>query len=500
MSMEWLWFSQACATSGIKMSQFSLPKNRRIPAYFFHGRLPLSIFIIYTILFSFVSYAAVIESGPDIQAAVALATTGDTIIVGPGNYDPFTVNKMLSIQGIGDPVVHARVQTPGITIRASRVNISGFQVKGVSEDADAKYNYYMDSLSTKGTSNQANLAVLNLPNAAILVEGKNVCIRNSSVRGAEVGVLVKDGDGISFWNCTFQGCDSGIELQDCNGGKIEFCRYSDNEKYGIYIEESRNIDLVNNDITTSKNIGAMLKKSSGCAIEENQFSGNWEGLVLWNSSFNYIRGNCADNNYYYGMLIASGSNNNTVLENSARDNGGGAVSIFGVGISVGNSSYNVIAGNELGKSLNGLELMDGSEFNIAYCNHIFENHNGIRADKTQNNLIYGNNLEQNLASAYDNASHNFWNASFGNYYSDYSGLDNDGDDIGDTPYWIPKGDSCVADWHPLVEPCNCSTIEPEAIKGNLRSYATYIPEDDTPYRIENDMIVISSKPPERWQF
>jgi nitrous oxidase accessory protein len=109
-------------------------------------------------------------------------------------------------------------------------------------------------------------------------------------------------------------------------------------------------------------------------------------------------------------------------------------------------------------------------------------------------------LEQNLASAYDNASHNFWNASFGNYYSDYSGLDNDGDDIGDTPYWIPKGDSCVADWHPLVEPCNCSTIEPEAIKGNLRSYATYIPEDDTPYRIENDMIVISSKPPERWQF
>jgi len=434
----------------------------------------------------------VIVASSDLQEAIERATPGDTVIVSAGDYEPFSVDKTLTIQGVGSPSARALTQTPAISIRADGVRIQGFEVEGVPKNQDDKFRYYMDQSSRKPWY------ILNQPNSGILVDGDDVVIEDVTVVGSEAGVLVKDARNFTIRNASFERCDSGLLLQDCDGGRMERCTYQECDKYGAYLEGCDGISIEENKAIENSGAGMMLKESTGCLVGENEFVENWQGLFLWNSSFCEIRENDADRNVYYGMVIASGSNN-TIVENRAIKTGGGEFGLQGIGISIQeNSTYNLVAGNVLEENLNGLDMTRGCRFNLILCNEISENSNGIRLDKNENNLVYKNNFKRNLISGYDNASHNFWNGSVGNYYDDYRGRDRDGDGVGDDPYWIPKGSSCTVDWRPLMQPAE-EEVDAEAAWEELARYATYNPTDDLPYKIESDMIVIGKKEPgDKW--
>ena len=87
--------------------------------------------------------------------------------------------------------------------------------------------------------------------------------------------------------------------------------------------------------------------------------------------------------------------------------------------------------------------------------------NGIYLWDSNNNLIYLNNFIDNADNVNSWTSTNKWNAKekinytynertwtsyMGNYWSDYTGTDANGDGIGDTPY------SVDGDRYPLMEP------------------------------------------------
>jgi len=88
---------------------------------------------------------------------------------------------------------------------------------------------------------------------------------------------------------------------------------------------------------------------------------------------------------------------------------------------------------------------------ISDCNISNSSGTGLALENSSNNFIYHNNFENNITQALDSGGTNSWDNSYpsgGNYWSDYTGVDADGDGIGDTPYNI-TGDA-DQDLYPLM--------------------------------------------------
>jgi len=439
-----------------------------------------------------------IQAGSDIQSAISTAKAGDMILVGPGDHDSFQVDKPLTIVGEGEPVLHAAIQRPAIKIICDGVTISGFKILGVGKDTTAKFNYYMDNPAAAAGQR------LDQPNAAIVIRANDVSLRDMTIFGSQAGVQAENSDHLAVQNSTLESCNTGVSLSHCSSCKVEGCRFTNSKKNGLDVQLCDDFAMENSSIINSSNAGLLLKESDKCQVQDNLFSGNLFGLALWNSSCSQVRRNRADHNYY-GILITDSSNHNTIADNVVEENSRGEiVKGFGVGISLQeNSSINLVIRNTAKKNFSGLEVSRGCKLNAIFGNNASDNSHGIRLNENRNNLIFGNNFYNNNINAYENASLNIWNTTFGNYYSDYHGKDENGDGIGDQPYALPGQDSKSNDYQPLIKPYHYGGLNLTALKEEVGRYARYGPADEEipPYRMSGGTIVIASRiptSPPRW--
>jgi parallel beta-helix repeat protein len=271
---------------------------------------------------------------------------------------------------------------------------------------------------------------------------------------------------IEGWNIDASSAN-GIEVRNTSAHFIIRNCYvhdgGDNNKHGIYFETVKNWKI--DDVTSINNFqGIFLVYSSdgaidNCTSENNLAKGIWlwyspnntvincvmrknhfEDIHLWHSDNNIVE-NCVLGGYDHGITIDS-AENNTVTNCSVENNN------FGVyfNISSGNVVENcIVAGNNFGVTV-------VSSSNNVVKNSIIKNSKlGYKIDNSsENNHIYHNDFINNVQQAIDYRT-NYWDNGYpssGNYWSDYSGIDNyrgenqdipGSDNIGDTPYLIPGG-------------------------------------------------------------
>ncbi|MCX6672240.1 MAG: right-handed parallel beta-helix repeat-containing protein [Methanothrix sp.] len=478
MSTTWPWSSRACAISDTKIKC----KGKAIFAH-----LALALFI--CVSFNPAS-ASIIQAGADIQTAINSANAGDTIVAGPGEVSRFEVDRPLTIEGQGGPILTAALQKPAIIVNSYGVTITGLCIRGVGKDESAKFNYYMQNPAAAAGGRFDD------PNSAIVVRGDGISIKNCSIFGAQVAISAENVRDLVLQNMTMDGCDTGASILQSAQVKVTACRIINCKKYGLDIERSRDVVLDNNSIVNNTNAGILLKETNEGIIQDNILSMNTFGLSLWNASYNQVRRNRADHNYY-GILVTASSNYNNITENVAEDNSRSEiVKGFGIGISLQeNSSNNLLIRNTARGNFNGLELSRGCKFNAVYDNNASDNKHGIRLNENRNNLIFGNNFFHNDINAYENTSLNIWNTTIGNYYNDYRGKDENNDGIGDQPYSLPGPQSHSFDFRPLIRPYREAEMDSASLRTEVKKYAVYGPADEEfpSTRIQNGVVVISRK-------
>jgi parallel beta-helix repeat protein len=157
------------------------------------------------------------------------------------------------------------------------------------------------------------------------------------------------------------------------------------------------------------------------------------------------------------------SSNNKIIGNYLTAMGTGGVVIQG-------SENSIICRNTVIGNKYGIEIIATKYTNIILGNNISRNSYGIYFLQAASQVVYHNNFINNTNQVWDHAliplsftplSVHIWdNGGEGNYWSDYTGIDANGDGIGDTPYHInSQSNKSNDDFYPLMKPVDISAVE-----------------------------------------
>jgi len=357
---------------------------------------------------------------PTIQAAVNAAGAGDTIEVSHGLYrESVWVDKSLTIigQDKSSTIVDGSQSGYAFWLSTDGVTISGFTIRDCSNYG--VYAYYSGGHTIDDNIFLDNVYGVYLTNSPSANNVINNTFLNNDLRG--INVAASNGNTISDNYI----CDStyGIKLNEGSQSNSITNNIITGTSHGIYIGYCPNNNVDKNNITSGIT-GIVSLSSDYINIQNNTVSESAYGIELYSSLHNTVFTNTATQNSYGIYLITA--NTNTFDGNLMSNNDWG--------MCLYDSDSNTIIQNTFSFNSLGIELVTYSTGNTIAWNNILNNTRQMHQDSTSG----GNTWHKTTGDK-----------TYGNHWSNYSGEDTDGDEVGDT--LLPH---MGVDNYPLINPWN----------------------------------------------
>jgi nitrous oxidase accessory protein len=368
-----------------------------------------------------------------LQEQIDGAQPGDTLLINGGTYNErVTIDKPLSLQGEGSPVIDGGGQGDVVTITGDEVTLSGFTIRN------------------------SGRAVSQEP-AAIKVNGThNATIERNRIESSHFGVHVTDSHHTTI---SSNEIDVGGDVaQERRGHAIYLWEVSEsivhsnvitNAADGIHLEFSDDNGIGHNTVMHSR-YAIHLMSSHNNRILNNMFSDNLSGALLMFSNELLIKDNVLSNNRAgasgAGMLLKDV--NNIFVEGNVIQRNRYGINAEGTPNAVGASA--IFIRNTLALNDTGVGLFSNAPITFVE-NSMIENF--VQVEALSGALQAGGHGGTSAADAGDQSSFTpgaggpdaltstavtagpVWSlGGAGNYWSDYAGYDKDGDGVGDQAY------------------------------------------------------------------
>jgi nitrous oxidase accessory protein len=329
-----------------------------------------------------------VQPGQSVEQVVASAAAGDTILIERGRYvTHLAIDKPLTLRGLDRPTLSGEGRGDVIRILSPDVVLEGLIIRDSGTDLNnADAGVYIGKTAAHAKVRHC-YSVYNL--FGIRAEGaEGIEIAGNVVTGKRDLQSAQRGNGIQIYNTR------GARILD---NHISFTRD------GIYVDVSDRALFRGNRIHHVR-YGTHYMNS-----HNNVWEGNWSylnrgGLALMEVRNQTVRNNVTWGNTDHGIMLR------TIQDSTVEGN---IVIGNGKGFFVYDAEYNILRGNLIAENRTGVHLWAGSYRNQVENNDFIRNEEQIRYVATRDEL---------------------WGVEGGNYWSNYSGWDRDGDGLGDVKY------------------------------------------------------------------
>ncbi|HHY71743.1 MAG TPA: nitrous oxide reductase family maturation protein NosD [Bacillus bacterium] len=344
-----------------------------------------------------------VKPGSSIQEAINDADEGAIIFVEKGQYNgKLIIDKSIQLKGEEDAIIAGDGKGHVIEVKADNVTIDNFIIEKSGKN---------DTI------------------AGIWVESSNNLIENNIIKEVHYGIYVHKGQQNRLVNNEITGYDGHFSARG-NGVHLFYAEdtllqgnHIQQVQDGIYFDFAKDSTLKENYVEGSR-YGYHVMYAKKGLLTENVSTKNITGLMIMDAEDFQITGNTITENLDYrghGVLIFD-SDKIELINNR--------VTFNNTGLSLQDARDCKIEGNIFAGNYVGLDLKDKNERNTMV-----------------NNNFIGNIVQTKIFTSVEPMDLN----GQGNYWDDYSGMDLDGDGIGDIPYESGKLFDKLVEEHPTLQ-------------------------------------------------